>query len=355
MSLSEPGVGEPVFTVIIPTHNRVDALVLLLKDLELQTLPREQFEVIVVDDASPVDPTETLKALPLSYTLEVMRVEKGGPAKARNRALARARGKWVLFLNDDIRASQNLLTQHALAHRTQASSVAVLGAFAFSDELRKNALNRVLEDLGVVITTRHFKSGEMYGYQAFWTGNLSLSRALLESVGGFDERFPDPSHEDIELGIRLERLKNVHVLYLASASCSHEHPMEVEHWRRQKRMGGRNAWTVHQLHRVLSLGALERDGEPDRAAMEQWWSTYLQQGPGMAQLAGIVHRLSSGSAFPFQSVRFNGQEYGLPMQREAFMRDTLNVLDQQEQLAGIVSAALGYSNDVFRAVPQAVV
>lgn len=329
----------PVITVIIPTHERGSMLHELLLGLQRQSLPASQFEVIIVDDASREDPSPGLMSQHWNFELIAFQQPKAGPAAARNKALKRARGEYILFLNDDIRVHPRLLQEHLLAQQAQSRPTAVLGAFAYPLDVRKDRLSRLLEDQGVVITTKHFQSGSRYSYQVFWTGNLSIARSLLDDVGHFNEAFHEPSHEDIELGVRLERLKGVEVQYHALASVEHLHPMNFAAWRRQKRMGGRNAWRVHRLHKVLSLGTLEKDGVPDSLALDQWWYQYQQQTPMLSHLESIIGQALNDPTFSSPPIRLNGTEFHFPADIEAFVASALSIFDQQDQLAGIVEAA----------------
>lgn len=331
---------QPQLSVIITTHERPDLLRQLMEGLRQQQLPPDQFEVWIADDASSTDATPMLASLDLQFRWELLRLPKGGPARGRNRALERVNAPLVLFLNDDLRPEPTLLSAHVQAHAHHPGPLAVLGAFCFPESLRQPLFQRTIEDLGLTITTRHFMDGAYYGHPAFWTGNLSIPVKLVKDVGAFDEHFTEPSHEDIDLGIRLERAYGVRVLFQASAVGWHEHPMRMSDWRRQKRMGGRGAWKVHLKHRVLSLGSLERDGKPDLEVMAQLWHQYLQQQPAFEALMAVVQQLEEQRLTGAQNIRFNGQVYSIPLQQDKFLRDVLETLDQQEQLAGVAEAAL---------------
>src|SRR4029077_12319660 len=59
------------------------------------------------------------------------------------------------------------------------------------------------------LTCRHFAQlrssrDERWPWQAIRFANTSISRALLNDTGGFDERFRF-AHEDLELGLRLSK------------------------------------------------------------------------------------------------------------------------------------------------------
>ena len=85
----------PLFSVIVPTHDRPELLAAALSSVRRQTCP--DLECIVVDDASstpavvPDDPRFRL----------VRRARRGSAAAARNDGLAVARGRFVTFLDDD--------------------------------------------------------------------------------------------------------------------------------------------------------------------------------------------------------------------------------------------------------------
>ena len=86
-------------SVIIPTRNRPALLRAALASLLQQSRPVDQ--IIVVDDAS--DSAEWIPAaLAMSPVIEVVREErKRGVSAARNHGLDRARGDYLMFLDDD--------------------------------------------------------------------------------------------------------------------------------------------------------------------------------------------------------------------------------------------------------------
>jgi glycosyltransferase involved in cell wall biosynthesis len=91
----------PRVSVVIPTHNpRADYLARVLDALRLQTLPREQWEIIVIDNAS----TEIVGGrLDLSWhaNARIVREEKLGLTFARLRGFAEAQGELIVMVDDD--------------------------------------------------------------------------------------------------------------------------------------------------------------------------------------------------------------------------------------------------------------
>lgn len=89
----------PTVSIVIPFYNRIDAVRQSLNSIREQTF--EDWEIIVVDDASDVDPTASLVAI-VPDKLRVLRLERNvGPSEARNRGVDLARGQFVAFLDSD--------------------------------------------------------------------------------------------------------------------------------------------------------------------------------------------------------------------------------------------------------------
>ncbi len=101
----------PFFSIVIPTYNRADLIGLTLASVLAQDRP--DFEVLVVDDGSR-DHTAAVVAQhadPRLHYLPKANAERGA---ARNYGLARAQGKYVLFLDsDDLLHPNHLSTLYA--------------------------------------------------------------------------------------------------------------------------------------------------------------------------------------------------------------------------------------------------
>ncbi|YBV97523.1 glycosyltransferase [Phyllobacteriaceae bacterium JZ32] len=88
-------------SIIMPTRNRAACIGNAIQSALLQT--HRYFELIIVDDGS----SDATKDVVLEFTDHRIRyirnTESGGVSKARNMALASARGQWVFFLDSDNR------------------------------------------------------------------------------------------------------------------------------------------------------------------------------------------------------------------------------------------------------------
>jgi GT2 family glycosyltransferase len=199
--------GVPRVSVIIPTYRRPGLLRQCLGSLQQQTADAASFEVVIVDDASGDESTEILAATATRWpTLRwASHSVNRGPAAARNLAASMARGEVLLFLDDDIAAAPELIATHLNLHAHSAALQGFVGLVQWHPSLTVTPFMRWLDstDLQFRFETTLVPGRVPSPDQAFYTCNLSLRRAVFEIAGGFDEHFPYPAYEDVELGWRL--------------------------------------------------------------------------------------------------------------------------------------------------------
>ena len=172
-------------SIITPTFNRRDLLEKVLRGLEAQTF--QQFEWVVAVDGSTDGTLAMLEAARrrVGFPIQVLALENGGQARARNHAIKAATGDVIVFCDDDLVFEPETLARHAAFHELHPNDIAVGPVTNASD-------GRV--DFPRVVTWMNL------------TGmNVSVARQAVLEVGLFDESFRGYGAEDIDLGIRLER------------------------------------------------------------------------------------------------------------------------------------------------------
>ncbi len=91
--------GTPLFSVVIPTYNRVGKLKRALRSVVAQTI--DDYEVVLVDDGSSDDTPAFLASIASDKRITSIRTPNRGVSTARNSGVAAARGEFVVFLDDD--------------------------------------------------------------------------------------------------------------------------------------------------------------------------------------------------------------------------------------------------------------
>ena len=91
----------PILSVVIPTQNRREILMATLRALAKERGLDGRLEVIVADDGSTDGSAELVRGSVFeSFSLRVLTLDGGGPARARKRAIAQASADRVLLRGD---------------------------------------------------------------------------------------------------------------------------------------------------------------------------------------------------------------------------------------------------------------
>jgi glycosyltransferase involved in cell wall biosynthesis len=226
----------PQLSVIVPTRDRAATVAETLARLARERAA-DSIEVVVVDDGSRDDTPAVLERAATSLPLELRSVRRqsgGGPGAARNSGLAVARAPVCLFLGDDMRPRDGLLARHREFHRRREGFGDALIGRIVPAPTSDSPFSRWLHEQGKQFAFAHMRADEPVPARLFYAANCSLKRELLESVGGFDERF-EFGHEEQELGGRLERA-GIRLAYDPEAIAEHDHPTDL--WSTLARMRG---------------------------------------------------------------------------------------------------------------------
>jgi GT2 family glycosyltransferase len=194
-------------SVIVATCNRIDRLKLCISSLLNQTYPETNYEIIVTDDGSTDGTREYMATLAQHDRVRYLWHPNVGTAGNRNIGIRNATGELILFIDDDVEATRDLIARHAGLHaRQHTPTLVVLGYAPFAPALRRSAVIRYREAIWNSLYDRADTWPEQKRYQLVITNNLSLSRAFLVRAGCFDEQFRNATHEDTELGYRLMQI-----------------------------------------------------------------------------------------------------------------------------------------------------
>lgn len=233
-------------SILVPTYDRPDLVEALLTQLAGQTLDPNQFEVVLVDDGSPVPVQVDASAWP--FALQCLRQANAGPGAARNRGLEHCRAPLTLILNDDAVPAPDLCEVHLRAHAEVEGKIAVLGTFPFTAGSLESPFTQILANSDLLFAFPTLRPGEMHDWTYFWTCNLSIPTEALLQVGGFDaERFDQAIVEDVELGYRLQQ-KGYQVLHRADAICEHNHALTPEGYFRRSVALGKYLARMYEKH-----------------------------------------------------------------------------------------------------------
>lgn len=211
-------------SIIITTYNRPDALALVLEGLCAQQ--DTDFEVLIADDGSDERTAQLLAEN--DYPLAIQHVWQDDQgfraAKIRNKAVAKARGDYLIFIDGDCVPMPSFLTQHR--HLAEAgwfvAGNRVLLSKDYTQEVltrnepiflmnyrdlrsakQRHAINRLAPMWSLPLGPLRKLGGAKW--QGVKTCNLGVWREDFVAVNGFDEAYQGWGYEDSDLVIRLQR------------------------------------------------------------------------------------------------------------------------------------------------------
>lgn len=174
--------GGPEVSVVISVKDRKALLAECLEALAAQSLGLARFEVVVVDNVSRDDIAAVCaEARSRGLDIRCLRMERDrGPAPARNRGVAVARGPVIAFTDSDCRPEPQWLERGLSAFEDPAV------AFATGPVLPKPEQSATLSSKLTFVTASE--------HPTFPTANMLMRTSIFRAFGGFDESlsFKDP-------------------------------------------------------------------------------------------------------------------------------------------------------------------
>lgn len=196
----------PDISVVIATYNRPEKLAECLERLRKQTLPFNNFEVIIVNNGSSLSYFETEEKFMRQRHFRFINSTKNlGAAEGRNRGVKMAKGKIVAFTDDDCLVPRDWL-EKLLKGFKDFNAQGVGGYITIDPKILKCSAVAQWSNIEEKKYVRHFKPyiSTSRDESPFQTSNIAYLKKAFLDVGGFDPSFPAfASGEDGDLKERI--------------------------------------------------------------------------------------------------------------------------------------------------------
>ncbi len=232
--------NQKLISVIIPCYNQYESLMIVLRSFSNQSLNKNKFEIIVVDDGSSDD---TVK-INSNFLFErfgiygqVIHTINQGRAKARNVGINKSISKYICFCDGDRFVAPTFLEEHIKCH--QKGQNIVIGCpmdyygntrilkydnFNWNHINKLSRVNEYFKKIETIYTNN--KTNSNLAWLSFLVGNSSVSKRLLELVHGFNENFVEWGFEHFELALRMQEVEKD--FYLNKLALSYHIPHKRE-------------------------------------------------------------------------------------------------------------------------------
>lgn len=182
-----------MLSIVIPSYNRRDLVLALLRDVYAQEAA--DFEVIVVDDRSPDDSVEAIRR-EFPQTRVLVNEKNSGPAVARNRGVLAAKGEFIVGFDSDVTLpDRQLLKKIADAFQAEPA-VACLALRILKPDGHSDDVERWCHPLPLAAADHPFLT-------SYFSGTAyAMRREPMIRAGLYPEIFY-MHHEEVELAFRL--------------------------------------------------------------------------------------------------------------------------------------------------------
>lgn len=203
-------------SVIVPTYNRANQLGACLDCLLNQSLDKNKYEIIIVNDGSNDATLKVIEAYQNNNPGIFIYVEQPnrGAAAARNRGAKIAKGDILYFLDDDCLVRNNVLSNIINEFKTFGEKVCMGG---FNVGGKQNIIGHTV-NLLCCSQSKNYKY--RYNVEYLSSSSLCVKRSSFLEEGGFDENIG--MGEDTEWSYRM-RLEGYKILKTPKIIACHQH------------------------------------------------------------------------------------------------------------------------------------
>ncbi|MEX0595873.1 MAG: glycosyltransferase [Candidatus Paceibacterota bacterium] len=206
-------------SVIVPVYNAENTIEQCLKSLTNQTIRKNLYEIILIDDGS-IDNTASVIKTYIAENSEVkisyLKIENSGPARARNIGVKKSDNKIVLLTDSDCKVEENWI-EMMYSSFEENDVVAVKGRY------KTQQTSEVAKLVQAEFETKYRVLAKYECIDFVDTYSAGYRRDIFLEIEGFDESYPQASTEDIDLSFRLYQ-KGYKMKFNSHAIVYHIHP-----------------------------------------------------------------------------------------------------------------------------------
>jgi glycosyltransferase involved in cell wall biosynthesis len=209
------------FSIVVISYNNKNEFYCCLNSLNYINYPKENYEIIVVDDGS-IPPLLDDSTITLHCTHQITYIPRStvsSRSKARNTGATLATREFLVFIDGDQYVNPDLLINYNAALMQNEALAAILGTRIDLTEWQSSyfqanqnysqlkKITRSQQDFRNLIRT-HYQNefiNTLGTWILFWSHNFLIRKTAFDKIGGFDEAFLGWGCEDVELGYRLTK------------------------------------------------------------------------------------------------------------------------------------------------------
>ena len=265
----------PSVSLIISVYKNTEALLLILKSINLQSF-NGPVEVIIAEDNDSLEMKNTIKSFSPNPNITIKHIQqedlKFRKCKILNTAIRNATSPYLIFIDGDCILHPHFIKSHLKFKKSKQVLFGrrVMLSKSLSDKLiKENSIKRLglfnclihqCKRIDAALYLPFLKPKQKSG---FWGCNWSIFKEDIELVGGFDEQYNEPGiGEDTDINWRLEQC-GIHSLQIKNHAIQY-HLYHPENYSNTAKMESilaqkKETYSLNQSHKIL-MGSLNIKG-----------------------------------------------------------------------------------------------
>lgn len=212
-----------MISVIIPVYNAKETIKECLLSLESQTLSRDKYEIITVDDGSTDDTAEIIKRF---NKVKYIYQKNSGPAVARNNGVKHSAGDIILFTDSDCEVFNNWI-EEMIKPFSDPPVAGVKGAY---ETKQKKAVAKFVQ---LEYESKYDRLKKFDNIDFIDTYSAGFRKKIFMDFSGYDDKFTVACAEDVDLSFRMSE-KNLKMKFNKNALVYHRHPDSFMNYLKKK-------------------------------------------------------------------------------------------------------------------------
>jgi len=218
-------------SIIIPVFNKVEYTQQCIRSI-IQNTPADMFEIIIIDNASTDRTRHYLQGLSGDVRI-IENSENVGYTIACNQGAAAARGKYLVFLNNDTEPKKGWLESLVRTAEQDLRVGAVGSKLIYPDGTLQEAGAVIFNDgsngsIGKNGDPNDPKYNTPYEVDYCTGASLLVRHDLFKAVGGFDERYAPAYYEDPDLCFAIHNM-GYRIVYCPQSEVIHHESVTAGH------------------------------------------------------------------------------------------------------------------------------
>jgi GT2 family glycosyltransferase len=202
--------------VVIPSYRLLSEYLLAIIQMDVPPEIRVSY-IIVADNPKLETPKELLPFINNEKVVLIKNPENYGVCKTRNVGIDNAKAEWVLFLDDDIKPSKNLLVTYVNAVKANPDEVGFLGPVVFPEANTLFQHGIIASDILGVFSL----AGKRKEVKWTPTANVIIKRSAIGAIR-FNPDFPkNGAGEEVEFFLNIYKNTHKELQCLAGAIVYH--------------------------------------------------------------------------------------------------------------------------------------